>query len=70
MDILSDTNSEVHREISEEYRIEKDVGSGGTAYVMSGFRKSDDCHVAIKVLSLPSSLERDEAKMAAKRFYR
>ncbi|MBO4349344.1 MAG: serine/threonine protein kinase [Proteobacteria bacterium] len=58
------------REISQNYRVNSKLGSGGCSIVYDATRLSDARHVAIKVLSLPETLDHDEAIIARQRFCR
>ena len=59
-----------NREISKNYRIVAKQGSGGCSVVYDAWRVDDGRHVAIKVLSLPEDLQKSEAELTKKRFYR
>ena len=63
-------DAEESRELSGEYRVVGRCGTGGCAIVNEGYRKSDNRHVAIKILSLPAGLEREECERTRLRFYR
>ena len=58
------------REISQNYKVNGKLGSGGCSIVYDAVRFSDNRRVAVKVLSLPETLEADEVDVAKKRFCR
>ncbi|MCL2325357.1 MAG: serine/threonine protein kinase [Proteobacteria bacterium] len=68
--VWSSENEAVGRELSGDYRTGDKLGRGGCAIVYEGWRKSDNLHVAIKVLAMSPTLDEKEQHIAKKRFYR
>ena len=58
------------REISQNYQVNNRQAAGGCSIVYDATRLSDQMRVAIKVLSLPETLEPDEAELTKLRFCR
>ncbi len=58
------------REISQNYQVNSRLGAGGCSIVYDAERRSDGRRVAIKVLSLPETLEPEEAEATRQRFCR
>ena len=58
------------REISQNYQVNSRLGAGGCSIVYDAQRQSDGRRVAIKVLSLPETLEPEEAEATRQRFCR
>ena len=57
-------------EISQNYRVLGKLGAGGCSVVYDARRLSDNRRAAIKVLSLPSTLDASEADLTRRRFIR
>ena len=57
-------------EFSDRYRVGGQLGVGGNAFVYEGWRTSDDAHVVIKVMRIPTTFDQDELILTIKRFYR
>ena len=57
-------------EFSDRYRVGNQLGVGGNAFVYEGWRISDETHVVIKVMRIPTTFDQDELLMTIKRFYR
>ena len=65
-----EANEEGERELSVDYRTGNVLGRGGCAVVYEGWQKSNNLHVALKVLALSPTLDERERYVAKKRFYR
>ncbi|MBR4986836.1 MAG: protein kinase [Proteobacteria bacterium] len=57
-------------EISQNYRVGKQIGRGGCAVVYEAWRLTDNMHVVIKVLQPSGGLDEKETHVAIARFYR
>lgn len=57
-------------EISQNYRVGKQIGRGGCAVVYEAWRLMDNMHVVIKVLQPSGGLDEKETHVAIARFYR
>ena len=57
-------------EVSQNYRVGKQIGRGGCAVVYEAWRLIDNMHVVIKVLQPSGGLDEQETHVAIARFYR
>ena len=57
-------------EVSQNYRVGKQIGRGGCAVVYEAWRLIDNMHVVIKVLQPSGGLDEKETHVAIARFYR